>query len=215
MSSESLTFVHRFVPASGSARTLLLLHGTGGDENDLLPLGHSLDPRAALLSPRGRVLENGMPRFFRRIAPGVLDVEDLASRSGELADFVAASARHYGFDPGRVIAVGYSNGANIAASLLLLRPGTLSGAVLFRAMMVPAAEPLPDLRGVLVWMGAGRDDPTMPREHPERLASLLRAAGAQVTLRRDARGHSLEAAEIEAAREWLASLGATSFTREA
>src|SRR6187397_432273 len=134
----NLGFEHRFVPArpDGAGRPpLLLLHGTGGDESDLLPLGEALAPGAAVLSPRGNVLENGMPRFFRRLAEGVFDEEDVIRRAHELADFVGAAAARHGFDPKRVIAVGYSNGANIAAAILLLRPGALAGAVLFRAMV--------------------------------------------------------------------------------
>src|SRR5437870_4937319 len=127
-------FIHEFISGS-SNRTLLLLHGTGGNERDLIPLGRELDPTAALLSPRGKVLENGMPRFFRRLAEGVFDLEDLKNRTNELADFVAAAAQHYGFAPEKVVAAGYSNGANIAASTLLLRPEILSAAILFRAMV--------------------------------------------------------------------------------
>src|SRR4026209_2924110 len=127
-------FIHDCVPGS-SSRTLLLLHGTGGNERDLIPLGRELDPNASLLSPRGKILENGMPRFFRRLAEGVFDLEDLKARTHELADFVLAAAREYGFDAGRVFAAGYSNGANIAASSLLLRPGMLAGAVLLRPMV--------------------------------------------------------------------------------
>src|SRR3954462_4900387 len=117
-------FIHAFVPGT-SARTLLLLHGTGGTENDLVPLGRSLDPTAALLSPRGKVLENGMPRFFRRLAEGVFDEQDLIRRTHELADFIGEAAEHYRFDPKNIVAVGYSNGANIAAATLLLHPGVL------------------------------------------------------------------------------------------
>src|SRR5436190_22529790 len=134
-------FIHEFVPGS-SKRTLLLLHGTGGNERDLIPLGRELDPNASLLSPRGKVLENGMPRFFRRLAEGVFDLEDLKKRTHELADFVVSAAEHYKIDPPspgygvagnhQIVAVGYSNGANIAASMLLLRPEILSAAVLFR-----------------------------------------------------------------------------------
>src|SRR5438034_837430 len=123
-------FIHEFIPCS-SNRTLLLLHGTGGNERDLIPLGRELDPSASLLSPRGKVLENGMPRFFRRLAEGVFDLEDLKKRTNELADFAAASAQHYGFAADKVVAVGYSNGANIAASILLLRPGLSNAAMLF------------------------------------------------------------------------------------
>src|SRR6059036_1039343 len=135
-------FIHQFVPGN-SARTLLLLHGTGGNERDLIPLGHELDPNASLLSPRGKMLENGMPRFFRRLAEGVFDLEDLQKRTHELADFVKAAAKHYGFASDNVVAVGYSNGANIAASMLLVRPEILSAAILFRAMvpLVPETQP--------------------------------------------------------------------------
>ena len=114
-------FIHEFVPGS-SSRTLLLLHGTGGNEGDLIPLGRELDPNASLLSPRGKILENGVPRFFRRLAEGVFDLEDLKYRTNELADFVMAAAQHYGFAADQLMSVGYSNGANIAASMLLLRP---------------------------------------------------------------------------------------------
>src|SRR6266478_6575321 len=132
-------FIHEFVPGS-SERTLLLLHGTGGNERDLIPLGHELDPGASLLSPRGKVLENGMPRFFRRLAEGVFDLEDLTKRTHELADFVIAAAQRYKIDMKNIVAVGYSNGANIAASMLLLRPEILSAAVLFRAMVPLVSE---------------------------------------------------------------------------
>ncbi len=150
-------FIHEFVPGT-SNRTLLLLHGTGGNERDLIPLVRGLDSRAALLSPRGKVLENGMPRFFRRVAEGVFDLDDLKKRTNELADFVAAAAQHYGFASDKVVAVGYSNGANIAASMLLLRPKTLRGAVLFRAMVPLVPESLPDLSSVCVWIGAGSEE---------------------------------------------------------
>src|SRR5436305_7999193 len=127
-------FLHEFVQGN-SNRTLLLLHGTGGNERDLLPLGRELDANASLLSPRGKILENGMPRFFRRLAEGVFDLEDLRYRTNELADFVTAAAQHYGFASDQLVAVGYSNGANIAASMLLLRPELLPAAILFRAMV--------------------------------------------------------------------------------
>src|SRR4030095_4800988 len=142
-------FIHEFVPGT-SNRTLLLLHGTGGNERDLIALGGELDPNAALLSPRGRVLENGMPRFFRWLAEGVFDLEDLKNRTNELADFVAAAAQHYGFASDNVIAVGYSNGANIAASMLLVRPEILHGAVLFRAMVALVPENSPALSSLQV-----------------------------------------------------------------
>jgi len=203
-----MDFIHRFVPAplGPSKRTLLLLHGTGGDENDMIPLGGDLDPTAALLSPRGRVLENGMPRFFRRLAEGVFDEEDLVQRAHELADFVGAAAMRYEFDPKRVIAIGFSNGANVAAAVLLLRPEVLAGAVLFRAM-VPIVPPvLPDLAHAHVLLSSGTQDPIVPVENAERLAAMLRKAGANVTLRFEPSGHSLALGDIQAAREWLAGL---------
>ena len=197
-------FIHEFVPGR-SERTLLLLHGTGGNERDLLSLGRELDQNASLLSPRGQVLENGMPRFFRRLAEGVFDLEDLKRRTHELADFVAAAAEHYQFSAEQVIAVGYSNGANIAASILLLRPQTLHGAILFRAMvpLMPPAQP--DLSSVRVWIGAGDQDPIIPTSESQRLAELLRGSGADVTVRFFNAGHNLTNDEVEAARDWLKS----------
>jgi phospholipase/carboxylesterase len=198
-------FIHEFVPGT-SNRTLLLLHGTGGNERDLIPLGRELDPSAALLSPRGKVLENGMPRFFRRIAEGVFDLEDLRKRTNELADFVAAAAQHYAFVSDHVIVVGYSNGANIAASMLLLRPEILRGAVLFRAMVPLVPERLPELSSVLVWIGAGSEDPIIPTSEAQRLVELLRRAGADVTIRFFNAGHGLTNDDLEAARHWLGEL---------
>ena len=200
-------FVHRFDPAKEpGAPTLILLHGTGGDENDLLPLGRMLDERAALLSPRGKVLENGMPRFFRRLSMGVFDEEDLVNRTHELASFVEEAASEYGLDPKRLFAVGFSNGANIAASLLLLHPGLLAGAVLLRAMTPFELETLPDLSGTPVYLAAGRSDQMIPAESTERLAELLRKAGAEVTLDWQPGGHGIGRAEVEAARAWLAGV---------
>jgi phospholipase/carboxylesterase len=198
-------FIHEFAPGT-SSRTLLLLHGTGGNERDLIALGRELDSNAALLSPRGKVLENGMPRFFRRLAEGVFDLEDLRKRTNELADFVAASAQHYGFASDNVVAVGYSNGANIAASMLLLRPEILSAALLFRAMVPLIPDTLPDLSSVRVWIGAGDQDPIVPASEAKRLAELLRRAGADVTLRFAKAGHALTNNDLEAARGWLAEL---------
>ena len=149
-----LGFIHRFIPATQPGKPpLLLLHGTGGNENDLLPLGAQLSPGAALLSPRGKVLENGMPRFFRRLAEGVFDLADLKVRTAELTDFIAAARKAYGLDA--PVAVGFSNGANIAASLLLTRPQALRGAVLLRAMLPFEPEPLPDLAGKPVLLLSG------------------------------------------------------------
>jgi phospholipase/carboxylesterase len=198
-------FIHELVPGI-SDRTLLLLHGTGGNERDLIPLGRELDPNAALLSPRGKILENGMPRFFRRIAEGVFDLEDLKIRTNELADFVAAAAQYYGFASNNVIAVGYSNGANIATSILLLRPEILSGAVLYRAMVPLVPENVPDLSSVRVWIGAGSEDPIIPTSETQRLVELLRSAGADVTLRFFNAGHGLTNSEVETAGRWLKDL---------
>jgi phospholipase/carboxylesterase len=202
---SGLAFTHHFVPAPAgpSERTLLLLHGTGGDENDMIPLGRDLDPTAALLSPRGQVLENGMPRFFRRLAEGVFDEEDLVRRAHELADFVGAAASRYEFDPKRVIAVGFSNGANMAAAILLLRPEVLAGAVLLRAMAPIVPPVLPDLALTRVLISSGTQDPIVPMENAERLAAMLRKAGANATLRFEPAGHSLTLGDIQAAREWL------------
>jgi predicted esterase len=198
-------FIHEFVPGS-SSRTLLHLHGTGGNERDLIALGHELDPSAALVSPRGKVLENGMPRFFRRLAEGVFDLEDLKYRANELADFVAAAAQHYGFASDNVVAVGYSNGANIAASILLLRPGILRAVILFRAMVPLVPENLLNLSSVRVWIGAGTDDPIIPMSETNALADLLRRAGADITIRYFQAGHELTMSDVESAREWLRTL---------
>ncbi|EKP94378.1 VOC family protein [Thermaerobacter subterraneus] len=203
-----LGFIHRFARGTDDpdrAPVLLLLHGTGGDEHDLLPLGAHLWPGAALLSPRGQVLEDGMPRFFRRLAPGVLDAADLRRRAGDMARFVTAAARRYGFDPGRVVAVGYSNGANLAAALLLRHPRLLAGAVLFRPMAVPVEAPEAGaLAGRPVLVAAGRQDPVVPPEQSLQLVRTLEAAGAAVTLHRAGTGHQLERAELDAAARWLA-----------
>ncbi|HEX3421264.1 MAG TPA: alpha/beta hydrolase [Candidatus Udaeobacter sp.] len=198
-------FIHEFVPGS-SSRTLLLLHGTGGNERDLIPLGRELDPNAALLSPRGKVLENGMPRFFRRLAEGVFDLEDLKYRANELADFVAAAAQHFGLATDQLVAVGYSNGANIAAGMLLLRPEILHAAILFRAMVPLVLEKVPNLSSARVWIGAGNQDPIIPASEARSLLELLRRAGADVAIRFLEAGHELTRDDLKAAREWLRTL---------
>jgi predicted esterase len=195
-------FLHEFVPGN-SHRTLLLLHGTGGNERDLLPLGRELDPDASLLSPRGKILENGMPRFFRRLAEGVFDLEDLKTRTNELADFVAAAVRHYKLAADQVVGVGYSNGANIAASMLLLRPEIMHAAILFRAMVPFVSEKLPDLSSLQVWIGGGDQDPIVPSSETKHLAELLRRAGADVTIRFAKAGHGLTNDDVVTARDWL------------
>jgi phospholipase/carboxylesterase len=200
-----MDFIHRFIPApdSSSGRILLLLHGTGGNENDMLPLGRDMDPSAAILSLRGKVLENGMLRFFRRLAEGVFDEEDVVRRANELADFIPEAAAKYDFDPQRLTAVGYSNGANIAAAVLLLRPGTFMSAILLRAMvpLTPATEPV--LAGTRVLICSGTRDPIIPLDNAKRLAAMLRKAGAEVTHRLEEAGHQLVFDEIAAARNWL------------
>lgn len=201
-----LGFIHRWEPRGPGAPTLLLLHGTGGNEDDLIPLGDLIDPTANLLSPRGQVLEHGMPRFFRRLAEGVFDLEDLRARAQQLADFVGAAAARYGFDRATTTAVGFSNGANIAAAMLLLRPGTITRAVLLRAMVPVVPETTPDLRGTQVLLSAGRHDPLMTPEKSEALAALLGDAGASVALRWEEAGHQLTRSDVDAARTWLASL---------
>jgi predicted esterase len=198
-------FLHEFVQGS-SNRTLLLLHGTGGNEGDLIPLGRELDPNASLLSPRGKILENGMPRFFRRLAEGVFDLEDLKMRTIELADFVAAAVRHYKLVPNDIVAVGYSNGANIAASMLLLRPEIMHAAILFRAMVPLIPDKLPDLSSAHIWIGAGDQDPIIHASETQRLVELLRSAGADVTIRFFTAGHGLTNTEIETAGQWLTNL---------
>ncbi len=200
-----LTFAHVYEPGSNpDAGTLLLLHGTGGNEHDLLPLGQMLLPGAGLLSPRGKVLEHGMPRFFRRLAEGVFDEDDLRSRAADLAAFVAAAASRYAFDPGRVTAAGYSNGANIASAMMLLRPDAVARAVLFRAMVPLVPDPLPSL-GAHVLISNGRADPIVSMDETNRLAALLRDAGATVDLAWQSAGHQLTQADVATARDWLRS----------
>lgn len=195
-------FIHRFEPGS-QATTLLLLHGTGGNEHDLLEIGRQLAPGANLLSPRGKVLENGAPRFFRRLAPGVFDLADLRQQASDLAQFVTAMVQQHQLDPRRVVALGYSNGANIAATLLLLHPEVLAGAVLWRPMFT-LDTPLPNLGQKEVLLCAGRKDPMISWEQFEALRQQLVQAGARVeTLVQDI-GHQLTQADLEASQRWLA-----------
>ncbi len=202
-------FIHRFIPPETSEQggvfspTLLLLHGTGGNENDLLDLGHLLLPQAARLSPRGRVLENTMPRFFRRLAEGVFDLPDLRAHTYELADFVVAASQYYHFDAKHVIAVGFSNGANIAASMLFLCPGVLAGAVLFYPMVPFVPERLPDLASTPIFISAGRTDPIVPISQTEQLADLLRESGADVTTHWHSGGHAITHEDVRVAQTWL------------
>jgi phospholipase/carboxylesterase/glyoxalase family protein len=194
---------HKHVWEQGGPDTLLLLHGTGGDEHDLLALGRELAPGASLLSPRGNVLEGAMPRFFKRLAEGVFDLADLERRTRDLAAFVREAAESYDFDLDRITAVGFSNGANIAASVLLRDPGLLRRAVLFRAMVPFEPEQPPRLKGASVYIGAGRLDPIIPQANVERLAAILRDGGAAVTLDWQPAGHGLTKADVDNARDWL------------
>jgi predicted esterase len=200
-------YEYRFVAAAEDTTrpTLLLLHGTGGDENDLVPLGELILPNANLLSPRGNVPENGMARFFRRLAEGVFDQDDLRRRTEDLGSFIGLAAAQHGFDASRVIAVGYSNGANIAASLLLRQPERLEAAILLHAMTPFVPESPPALTSKPVFLSAGRNDPIVQPDNTQRLADILRTAGADISLHWHNAGHSLTREEAEAARDWLAA----------
>jgi phospholipase/carboxylesterase len=188
-----------------TAATMLLLHGTGGNGNDLVELGRSLAPEANLPSPRGKISENGMPRFFRRLAEGVFDEADLIHRTHELAEFIFAAVESYGFAPDTITAIGYSNGANIAASLMMLHPGVLKGAVLLRAMvpLVPGKSLI--LSGTRVFLANGLSDPILPIDNARQLVSMFRDAGAEVDFHELNAGHQLTSAEPKAARGWLSS----------
>ncbi|QOZ10644.1 alpha/beta hydrolase [Bradyrhizobium sp. CCBAU 51765] len=200
-------FIHRFEPArDAGSPPLLLLHGTGGDENDLLGLGKMISPGAALLSPRGRVLEHGMPRFFRRLAEGVFDEDDVRRRAHELGDFVAEARKQYGL--AAPIAVGFSNGANIAAALLLLKPEALAGAILLRAMVPLSDPPNADLAGKPVLLLSGQADPIVPASNSASLAALLSEAGARVTHKVLPADHQLSQADVTLARDWVGSVEA-------
>jgi predicted esterase/catechol 2,3-dioxygenase-like lactoylglutathione lyase family enzyme len=210
VSGDALGYVHRYVPpTAGSAlaggTTLLLLHGTGGNENDLIPLGRALLPGAGLLGVRGNVSEQGAARFFRRLAEGVFDLEDLARRTAELAGFIESASRTYHLDRDRMIAVGFSNGANIAASMLLREANVLRRAILFSPMMPFEPDHLPMLEGVAVFIAAGRSDPIVPVEDVTRLSDALEKAGARITLHWEQGGHAIPRTAVQAASAWIAS----------
>ena len=200
---NQLGFIHKFIPSEESSKdhdslTLLLLHGTGGEENDLIPIAKMLEiTNASILSPRGRVLENGMPRFFRRLAEGVFDIEDLKFRTNELADFVRDASKTYAFDLNRIMAIGYSNGANIAASLLLLRPEILFSAILFRPMIPLVPEPLPNLSNKRVLVSAGLRDPIVASYQTKDLIDLLIRVGANVSVQWQNSGHELTQRDVK------------------
>ena len=201
-SREAHGFLHLYTKRSGP-RTLLLLHGTGGDERDLLPLADYLDPSAHILSPRGNVTEGGMPRFFARLRPGVFDTDEVRTRAAELASFVPAAAGDYGFDTGSVWAVGFSNGANVAAATLLQEPGIFAGAILLRPMLAVEPETVPDLSGTPVYAACGTRDEMITHESTEALLEHLEAAGADVTAAWSDAGHRFGEEELEDARNWL------------
>ena len=210
--SPDLGFIHHFEePTAAAGQTaeapvLLLLHGTGGDEQDLVPLGRLLAPGLALLSPRGKVLEQGMPRFFRRLAMGVFDQDDIRFRAAELRDFLAAARDGYALERRATYALGYSNGANIAAALLLLHPEALDGAILLRATMPLEPGAPPDLRGKPILIAQGHTDPYVPPAQGAELERSLRAAGAEVETLRLAQGHPLEQVEMAPIRTWVNAL---------
>jgi phospholipase/carboxylesterase len=207
MNNSNFEFIHRFIPASSKTKqtnlTLLLLHGTGGTEDDLIPLGKDLASYASVLTVRGKVLENGMPRFFRRLEEGVFDLEDLKIRTDELAEFILKSSSVYEFDLKKIIAVGYSNGANIAASLLLRRQEVLAGAILFRAMVPFIPDVLPDLSKKSIILLEGMYDPIVSKQEAESLLKIFTKARSNVTMKWQDSGHNLTQKDIESAKKWL------------
>jgi predicted esterase len=202
VTADALTLIHRFEPGD-SLDTVLLLHGTGGDENNLIGLGREIAPDANLLSPRGQVLENGMPRFFRRIREGVFDEADLVRRASDVDRFVRDATQRYSLDPSKIRAFGYSNGANMAAALLLLHPTLLAGAALLRAVLPLEPPAAPNLEGKPVLLLAGRNDPFAPQKRVQDLADRLQTAGARLDLRWSDGGHAPEPAELDDLAEWF------------
>ena len=204
--SNDLGFIHRYVPAEQATTrdTLLVLHGTGGDENDLIGVGQAVSPGAAILSPRGNVLENGAPRFFRRLAEGVFDPREVRSRAEELVGFIRGAITKYNLDAARMFALGYSNGANVASTVMFLEPGLLQGAILLRPMLVYEPDELPDLKGASALISAGRMDPIVPAPSVEKLDALLRSSGCDVTLNWQLAAHNLLPSEVREAAKWLA-----------
>jgi phospholipase/carboxylesterase len=200
-----LGFEHVFESGKEGARTLLLLHGTGGNEHDLLSVGRTLDPQANLLSPRGKVREQGMPRFFRRLAEGVFDEADIVARAAELAAFVQKASAAYAFDAKNVTAVGFSNGANIASALLLLHPGTLAGAALWRGMVPLTPHSSPDLRGKRVLIASGSMDPMVSAGQRTALVNLLGGYGATTEVVLSPAGHNLTQRDLAETQRWLAT----------
>ena len=208
---NQLGFIHKFIPSEGrkdqNSLTLLLLHGTGGDETDLIPIARMLEiTNASILSPRGKVIENGMPRYFRRLSEGIFDIEDLKFRTNELAEFVQNASKTYALNLNRIVAIGYSNGANIAASVLLLRPEILSNAILFRPMIPLVPNTLPNLSSKRVLISAGLHDPIVASYQTKDLFDLLEKVGAKVSIQWQNSGHELTQRDIVGARKWLSLL---------
>jgi phospholipase/carboxylesterase len=203
--NDDLGFIHRFIAGEDpTVETVLVLHGTGGNENDLIGIGQAIAPGAAILSPRGNVLENGAPRFFKRLAEGVFDPKEVRSRGEELARFIRAAAVTYRLDPSRIFALGYSNGANIASTVMLIEPGIIQASILLRPMVVYEPPEKKDLSGSSVFISAGRMDPIVPTASVEQLAELFRSANADVTLKWQLAAHSLVPNEVREAAEWFA-----------
>ncbi|MHB2036425.1 MAG: alpha/beta hydrolase [Nitrososphaerales archaeon] len=204
--NNDLGFTHNFIPGQDDdGRILLLLHGTGGNEDDLLTISQMIDERATILAPRGKVLENGMPRYFMRLAEGIFDLEDLKFRTNELADFVINASKKYSFDMRSVVAIGYSNGANIAASLLLIRPESMKRAILFRTMIPLIPEKLPDLSEKKVFISGGKFDSQIPQKKTIELKGMLEEAGAEVKMNWEESDHALVRNDIVKARSWLST----------
>ncbi|MEU6643153.1 alpha/beta hydrolase [Saccharomonospora sp. NPDC046836] len=194
---------HRYVEGDAEAPVLLLLHGTGGSPDDILLLGKELSPSSPMLAPAGPVSEFGAARWFRRLAEGVFDTEDVIARAGQLADFVVAAQKHYGLAGRKLVAAGFSNGANIAAAVALLRPEVLTDAALFAAMLPVPDPPVHDLSGTRIFLSNGRHDPMAPLASSERLVSVLRERSAEVTEHWHPGGHQITLPGLEAARTWL------------
>jgi len=198
-------FLHTYIPGN-SPVTILALHGTGGDENDLVGVARAVYPGAGILSPRGRVSEHGAARFFRRLAPGVFDEAEIRGRAAELAEWLQWAAGEYGFDPQRLYALGYSNGANMAIAAMLLHPGCLAGGVMLRPMEVIRPEPLPALAGAPILLAAGEADAIAPPRDAHRLARMLADAGAAVDFAVMECGHDLTPEDFSGAKRWFAQL---------
>ena len=198
-------FIHRFVPGTAPL-TLLAMHGTGGDENDLLDVCRAIAPGAAVLSPRGQAVENGLFKFFARLAPGVFDEHEIRQRAAELAQWIAAASLQYGIDASRIHAFGYSNGANMAVATMLLHPGIIAGGVMLRPRLVLQPDPLPDLAGAPLLLAAGASDPAIPLSEFEALGRLLSKAGAAIDMAVAESGHDLTPQDFAMAKRWFAQL---------